>query len=483
MTPRIDSDLEESTSEIFQDTVTDIDTSMADQSKDTIESDPDYEMWLKLQKKFGTEVDIGTERKESEEDEQEKKKEEQEEKEMLMLARVMKKLTYNKIPTPCFKGEKGLDPSTHLLRVSDWFEAEMTSQAEKTRQFKLTLEGKARQWYDDITVPAEYDVLTKMFLRQFSMVGRSQKQLHEKWRTLSFDPSTDEAETFIRDVKQTAKQMGYGEDAVLNCLKSCMPDHVAIALYNVDNLSTAIEMIQDIFSKTGQKSSKAPDLFTAQTTPITATSGEQQSQPSVQFASTDLLGHQISKFTAAAEQLSDQFSKQGPYKPQINPRGRFRGRGRNQSRGRGRYNSGYRQRSNSRNGYQNNGYQNNGYQNNSYRGRGRSQYNNNRSQYRDNRYRSPSRSQSSQRDDGRCFKCHQFGHWARDCRNTQNTTQHNHNTQNQNSQSTQNRDSRPRTRGNGNQNRFNTMEPHNDSTPQASSQYEYDDDGQFDLNY
>ncbi len=73
------------------------------------------------------------------------------------------------------------------------------------------LEGKAQQWFDDITVPADFEVLKKMFLRQFSMVGRSQKQLHEKWRSLSFDPTVEDAETFIREVKLTAKQMGYGD--------------------------------------------------------------------------------------------------------------------------------------------------------------------------------------------------------------------------------------------------------------------------------
>ncbi len=74
-----------------------------------------------------------------------------------------------------------------------------------------------------------------------------------------------EVDSFIKEVKQIAKQMGYGDDAVLDCLKCCMPDHVSIALYYIDDLAQAIEMIQDIFSKV-PKPAKQPDLFSSMQT-------------------------------------------------------------------------------------------------------------------------------------------------------------------------------------------------------------------------
>ena len=44
--------------------------------------------------------------------------------------------------------------------------------------------------------------------------GRNIKHLHERWRTFSFDPSTDDIEEYIRDVREAAKQLGHGDNAV-----------------------------------------------------------------------------------------------------------------------------------------------------------------------------------------------------------------------------------------------------------------------------
>ena len=42
------------------------------------------------------------------------------------------------------------------------------------------------------------------------------KHLHERWRTFSFDPANDDIEEYIRDVKEAAKQLGHGDDAMVN---------------------------------------------------------------------------------------------------------------------------------------------------------------------------------------------------------------------------------------------------------------------------
>ncbi len=240
-----------------------------------------------------------------------------------------------------------------------------------------------------------------------------------------------------------------------------MPDQVSIALYSVEDLPVPIKMIQDIFSKTATKT-KAPDLFVAQTTQPWSTTQSKDSNastPTVTFDSANLLGIELQKFTAATEQLTDTLNKQGPYKLNIRGSYRGRGRGRNNSRGRGGW-QGYRNRSNSRGRY-------------NYRGRGRSHSNN---RFRGNR--------SQSRDNGRCFNCHQFGHWAREYRNThynQNTTgsssQQIPQNQNSNSQThNQNqRQSRPRERQSDHNNRLNSME-----FMQYSSHF---DEDVYDLNY
>ena len=51
---------------------------------------------------------------------------------------------------------------------------------------------------------------------------RNIKHFHERWRTFSFDPANDDIEEYIRDVKEAAKQLGHGDDAMVNLLKATM---------------------------------------------------------------------------------------------------------------------------------------------------------------------------------------------------------------------------------------------------------------------
>ena len=76
---------------------------------------------------------------------------------------------------------------------------------------------------------------TTHFSKYFSTQGRNIKHLHERWRTFSFDPATDDIEEYIRDVKEAAKQLGHGDDAVLNLLKATMPTELYGTLYGHNN--------------------------------------------------------------------------------------------------------------------------------------------------------------------------------------------------------------------------------------------------------
>ena len=74
------------------------------------------------------------------------------------------------------------------------------------------------------------------------------RHLHEKWHSFPFVPSSDDIETFIRDVKVTANQLGHGNDSVLNLMKACMPIEIYGTLYSITNLADLIKMIKDIYA-------------------------------------------------------------------------------------------------------------------------------------------------------------------------------------------------------------------------------------------
>ena len=108
--------------------------------------------------------------------------------------------------------------------------------------------------------------LQKHFSRCFSTQGRNIKHLHERWRAFSFDPANDDIEEYIRDVKEAAKQLGHGNDAVVNLLKATMLTELYGTLYGHNSLPLLCTMLKDIYAKKPQ-----PTAATSTTTTPGAT--------------------------------------------------------------------------------------------------------------------------------------------------------------------------------------------------------------------
>ena len=110
------------------------------------------------------------------------------------------------VKPPIFRGDKGERPEAHILRAEDWMEASnpgMTN-AMKVRNFKLTLDHLAREWYDNADSKGDYEKLKGDFSRHFSTQGKSVRNLHARWNSFTFDPNTDDIEVFLRNVQETA---------------------------------------------------------------------------------------------------------------------------------------------------------------------------------------------------------------------------------------------------------------------------------------
>jgi hypothetical protein len=327
-----------------------------------------------------------------------------------------------KIPPPVFKGKTGEDPASHILKANDWMDAEGTPVARKCQDFRYTLADEARQWYDDITIPATWDELQRMFANHYSKQGRSPAQLHAKWKSLAFNPATDSVESFIRDVKQTARQLGFGDAAVVNCIKGCVPQSVAIAMYPLHDLGQITQMLSDIYPPpvTGSTASTSQGGATPFSMHEVKGSPEGSKNPHknerVQVTSTE----ESTLFRAAVERFGkavsnwNRGSKGKPYKPSVSPparRGGYQGKITG-----GRYvplgpNSNRYPRANPRN-FKNNvrGYRgpNRGFR------RGNRPFN-----------RPPQRSSPRDRDRDRCYKCQETGHWARDCPSNRDSSSQN----------------------------------------------------------
>ena len=219
------------------------------------------------------------------------------------------------VKPPIFRGDKGERPEAHILRAEDWMEASnpgMTN-AMKVRNFKLTLDHLAREWYDNADSKGDYEKLKGDFSRHFSTQGKSVRNLHAKWNSFTFDPATDDIGVFLRNVQETPKQLDYKEATVVNMIKSKMPLAMYSTLYDIHDLDKVVTRCRDIYAKSIDATAESS----------TATGGAAAANP----------------FSA----MKDEFffmddgavnaQKQKPFKPHVTPQGRGKKKGRGGSRG------------------------------------------------------------------------------------------------------------------------------------------------------
>jgi hypothetical protein len=161
------------------------------------------------------------------------------------------------IPPPEFAGKAGENPTHHILKAVDWFGKMDIEENQRSAQFVNTLTSWAREWYDTMEVPDAWDDMKKEFAKYYSIQGKSIKQLLQRWRTLSFNHETDDFQKFVSNVKQTAGQLDYGERAVVELIKSTMPDTLYGVLLEKDTLSDVLKICTDYCAKSIQTTAAA----------------------------------------------------------------------------------------------------------------------------------------------------------------------------------------------------------------------------------
>ena len=310
---------------------------------------------------------------------------------------------------PSFKGLTGERPEAHLLRAEDWMDASNPNMEEeqKIKNFRLTLDHHAREWYDRADCKKTWKALKLGFSRYFSTQGRSVRNLHDRWKAFKFTPYQDDIEEFVRDVQETASQLNYTDVAAADMIKSCMPIEMYTTLYAVTDLDKIITTVKDIYAKPVNKSTTPQDpsaTATPSATPFSAMKGVGSDQYMY---------------------LQPQGDGRGkPFKPYVTSQGRGRGRGRG-GRGRGRGNTQDQQ-----NKFQGRGQFSfrGSWQPRGGRGRGM------RFDKSPNVKKARVNTKTPNQDKNRCHNCNEFGHWARECPQKQNNQNNGNQQQNNNHQ-------------------------------------------------
>jgi hypothetical protein len=322
-----------------------------------------------------------------------------------------------KLITPIFKGEPGKqeDPCHHLPKAIDWLEDCRYPEAEWPREFKHTLDKWARTWYDSIVVPGVWEEMKTLFLTNYSLQGKNKKQLRRRWRNFQFNPLTDNVQVFITDVRETALNLRYNDETVVDLIKECMPETVYGALYNVVNLRELIGMCNDMFAPDTTANNEIPSgiapFAKMSTTNIASpTKKDKASTPDTNV----LMLKSINKLAETLNRFGDPRSGGAPYKPYIT-RGRGRGRGRYQP---DRYNQRYPSSGPySRNQNGNRNYRGSFNRGSSYRGQNNWRGGRGRGQRFQSSptVRHPRVASRPVKPEDRCFNCDEKGHFQREC--------------------------------------------------------------------
>ena len=200
--------------------------------------------------------------------ESEREKREKEEKERREKTGLISK----GLKPPIFKGVEGERPEAHLMRAKDWLEAANPLMTEdfKIKNFRLTLDHNAREWYDKADCKDTWENLRTQFSQYFSTQGKSIFNLQKRWNSFTFNEETDDIEVFLRDVQETAKQLKYTDDLVCTMIKTHIPRSLAFSLYKVTNLDELVSAVRNQLARSRPVNSTGGATGTTATTPFSA---------------------------------------------------------------------------------------------------------------------------------------------------------------------------------------------------------------------
>ena len=124
---------------------------------------------------------------------------------------------------PEFSGKPEEDVESHLLSTREWMEAHNFREGEKVRNFRVTLIGEARLWYESLApLDNDWPTLQNKFRWQYSKIGNTPEQLFHAWRTFKFDENTDSIDPYVFIMSQVAAMLNYGERQILENFKNTL---------------------------------------------------------------------------------------------------------------------------------------------------------------------------------------------------------------------------------------------------------------------
>ena len=221
-------------------------------------------------------------------------------------------------------GKPEKDAEVHLLHSNDWMNAHHFNEDVKVHRFCLTLLGEPRLWFQSIE-PLEnttWPQLQNLFRQRYIKLGNTCEQLFHAWRSFNFDENTETIDSYVMQIRQVAKLLGYGQPQILEVFKNTLPTKLYWILFPIEDLRQAVETAKRILTK-----EKLDKQFMGQSSGSPFMNIRDGTERTVSFSTRDELGDKIDKLTVAMSRLAEKDNhEKRPFKPQI-----YKSRGQNRS--------------------------------------------------------------------------------------------------------------------------------------------------------
>ena len=245
----------------------------------------------------------------------------------------MQNIQHNHLPIPHFRGGPTEDPYIFKQKALDYMDDAQVPAAERTMKFRLCLEGNAHDWYNDTTIPTDWDALMTMFCQHFCVFGQTEEDWHETWNRLSFNKMTNNINKFISKVKRLACQLRFRDHSILIKLKQLFPEKEDTWLV-VHNLEEMCGYLKHLYSPYNLKQndpvqSTVPSQQGATSNPFTASTMHQDqyhlkvhqdknvqfNEPALLSDKLDMLKDSLNHLAKSQDHRANRDQSRCPFKP------------------------------------------------------------------------------------------------------------------------------------------------------------------------
>ena len=180
-------------------------------------------------------------------------------------------LRYSIRDIPTFHGNGDSLPQTHMMEFSDFLantvseirylpqeiqaddrEYHMAVVRDAVSEFKISLKGKPRVWFemqyptsaDEPKIKNAYGKMIASFITEHNTIGSTREQQIMAWKTLNWNPAQEKLDDFVYRLGRIGQELGKTADEQLEYFKCSVPQHLYLYHKYATTIKEAMENIK-----------------------------------------------------------------------------------------------------------------------------------------------------------------------------------------------------------------------------------------------